>query len=162
MRPRAGDFVHSRAEIEKIRIDIEAARALGVTGIVAGALTSEGRIAVSGTRAFVQAAGGLPVTFHRAFDVVSDRARAIEELIEIGVSRILTSGGKPTALEGADVIARLVDQARDRITIVAGGGIRENNVREVITRTRATEVHSRFIDEFAMRRLTDLARAEVT
>ena len=148
--------------MEKILIDIEVARALGVTGVVAGALTPEGRIAVSDTRAFVEAADGLPVTFHRAFDVVSDRARAIEELIEIGVSRILTSGGKPTALEGADVIARLVDQARDRITIVAGGRIRENNVREVITRTRVTEVHSRFIDEPAMHRLTDLARAEAT
>src|SRR6185436_19753344 len=101
--------------------DIEAARDLGVDGIVTGALTARGRIAVAETRAFVVAAGGLPVTFHRAFDLVTDPSQAVEELIDIGVQRILTSGGKSTAFDGADTIARLVDQARDRITIVAGG-----------------------------------------
>jgi copper homeostasis protein len=158
VRPRAGDFVYSRSEIETIRRDIEAARDLGADGIVVGALTTDGTVAVPQTRAFVQAASGLPITFHRALDAVRDTSRAIEELMELGVSRILTSGGASTALEGVDVIARLVDQADERITIVAGGGIRENNVREVIAATRVTEVHSRFVDEPSMRRLVSAAR----
>jgi len=161
IRPRTGDFVYSVEEIETILEDIDTARDLGVDGIVTGALTAEGRIAVAETRAFVEAAGGLPVTFHRAFDVVVDSSQALEELIDIGVRRILTSGGKSTALDGADAIVKLVDQAGDRITIVAGGGIRENNVREVIERGRVKEVHSRFVDERGMHRLTSLARAGV-
>jgi copper homeostasis protein len=159
VRPRAGDFVYSVAEIETILGDIEVARDCEVDGIVAGALTTEGRIAVAETRAFVEAAGGLPVTFHRAFDMVTDPSQALEVLIETGVRRILTSGGKATALDGADFIAKLVNQAGDRITIVAGGGIRESNVREVIERGHVKEVHSRFTDESRMIRLTALARA---
>jgi copper homeostasis protein len=157
IRPRTGDFVYSVEEIETILEDIEAARELGVDGIVTGALTPEDCIAVAETRAFVVAAGGLPVTFHRAFDMVADPSQALEELIDIGVQRILTSGRKSTALDGADVIAKLVDQAGDRITIVAGGGIRESNVREVIERCRVKEVHSRFIDESGMQRIVDRA-----
>jgi copper homeostasis protein len=158
VRPRTGDFVYSVEEIETILEDIETARDFGVDGIVTGALTAVGRIAVAETRAFIQAAGGLPVTFHRAFDIVADPSQPLEELIDIGVQRILTSGGKSTAVEGADAIGKLVDQARDRITIVAGGGIRETDVREVIDRSRVKEVHSRFIDEAGMRRLVERAR----
>lgn len=159
MRPRAGDFVYSRLEIETILRDIELARTLGIAGVVVGALMANGRVAVAETRAFVQAAAGLPVTFHRAFDVVANFSDAIEELIDIGIHRILTSGGKSTALAGADVIARLVEQARGRIAIVAGGGIRESNVREIIARTRVAEVHSRFIGEPDMQRLVEIARS---
>ena len=161
MRPRTADFVYSVEEIETTLGDIEVARDLGADGIVVGALTPEGRIAVAETRAFVEAAGGLPITFHRAFDMVADPSQALEELIGIGVRRILTSGGESTALDGADAIAKLVDQARDRITIVAGGGIRETNMREVIERTRVREVHSRFIDERGMHSLAELARPGV-
>jgi copper homeostasis protein len=158
VRPRTGDFVYSVEEIETILEDIETARDFGVDGIVTGALTAEGRIAVAETRAFIQAAGGLPVTFHRAFDIVADPSQALEELIDIGVQRILTSGGKSSALEGAYDIGKLVELARDRITIVAGGGIRGTNVRDVIERSRVKEVHSRFIDEAGMRPLARLAR----
>jgi copper homeostasis protein len=161
IRPRTGDFVYSVEEIETILEDIEAARELGVDGIVTGALTPEGRIAVAETRAFVEAAGVLPVTFHRAFDVVVDPSQGLEELIDIGVHRVLTSGGKSTALDGADVIAELVDQAGDRITVVPGGGVRESNVREIIERTRAKEVHSRFVDEAGMQRLVEQTRYPV-
>jgi copper homeostasis protein len=158
VRPRPGDFVYSVNEIETILADIGAARDLGAAGVVTGALTPEGRIAVAETRAFVQAADGLPVTFHRAFDAAFDRWRGLEELIDIGVTRILTSGGKPAALEGADEIAELVDRARGRIVITAGGGIRASNVLEIIERTGVSEVHSRFIDESRMRRLVERAR----
>jgi copper homeostasis protein len=161
IRPRTGDFVYSVEEIETILEDIEGAREFGVDGIVTGCLTPEGRIALAETRAFVETAGRLPVTFHRAFDVVGDPSQALEELIDIGVRRILTSGGKSTALDGVDAIAKLVDQAGDRITIVAGGGIREDNVREVIERAHVKEVHSRFIDEGGMRRLVEQIRYRV-
>jgi copper homeostasis protein len=105
-----------------------------------------------------RAADGLPVTFHRAFDSSSDPSQALEMLIDLGVSRVLTSGGAPTAIQGSDVIARLVDKADDRIVVMAGGGIREHNVREVIARTGVAEVHGRMIDEVQMRALVSLAR----
>jgi len=95
------------------------------------------------------------VTFHRAFDSTVNLPDALEQLIDLRVSRVLTSGGAATALAGASVIAALVDQARERIAIMAGGGIREHNVREVIARTGVREVHARLIDEARMRKLID-------
>ena len=95
------------------------------------------------------------MTFHRAFDSTVNLPDALEQLIDLRVSRVLTSGGAATALAGASVIAALVDQARERIAIMAGGGIREHNVREVIARTGVREVHARLIDEARMRKLID-------
>ena len=126
-----------------MRHDIELARQQGARGIVTGVLDEDGGIDVATTRELVAAATGLPVTFHRAFDYTSNLSRGLEKLIDAGVSRVLTSGGAATALEGADAIARLVDQARGRIAVMAGGGIREHNVREVIARTGVNEVHAR-------------------
>jgi copper homeostasis protein len=91
----------------------------------------------------VKAASGLPVTFHRAFDLTPNLLEALEQLIEAGVSRVLTSGAAATALEGVDAISRLVDRARGRITVMAGGGVRENNVGEIIARTGVSEIHAR-------------------
>jgi copper homeostasis protein len=115
-------------------------------------------VGVKRTRSLVKAAGGLPLTFHRAIDSAADLAVALDDAIEAGVSRVLTSGGAPTAREGVKVIAALVIQARQRISIVAGGGIREHNVREVIARTGVQEVHGRLVDEAQMRGLVDAAR----
>lgn len=159
IRPRGGGFVYSADEIGAMSRDIEFAVSIGVAGIVAGALTSHGRIDLEQTRTLL-AAAGLPVTFHRAFDVIENPLDALEELIDLGVSRVLTSGGAPTAAEGGNAIAALVAQARDRIAIVAGGGIREHNVRDVIARTGVTEIHTRFIDEPRMRGLVDLVMRE--
>jgi copper homeostasis protein len=100
----------------------------------------------------------LPVTFHRAIDSAAKLAVALEDAIDAGVSRVLTSGGAPTAREGVEVIAALVVQARERVSIIAGGGIREHNVREVITRTGAYEVHGRLVDEAQMRGLVGAVR----
>jgi len=135
--------------------DIERAGSLGIAGIVTGALTTQGRVDVARTRALVEAASGLPVTFHRAIDSAANLPAALEEAIDSGASRVLTSGGAPTALEGADVIAALVDQAGSRISIVAGGGIREHNVRDVIARTGVREIHARLVGEAQMRGLVD-------
>lgn len=159
IRPRGGGFVYSADEIGAMSRDIEFAVSIGVAGIVTGALTSHGRIDLEQTRTLL-AAAGLPVTFHRAFDVIENPLDALEQLIDLGVSRVLTSGGAPTAAEGGNAIAALVAQARDRIAIVAGGGIREHNVRDVIARTGVTEIHTRFIDEPRMRGLVDLVMRE--
>jgi copper homeostasis protein len=158
IRPRPGDFVYSAREFEVMIRDIELTRTMGIAGIVTGALDAGDRVDVKRTRALVKAAGGLPVTFHRAIDSAANLAVALDDAIEAGVSRVLTSGGAPTAREGVDVIAALVLQARERVSIVAGGGIREHNVREVIARTGVHEIHGRLIDEAQVRGLVHAVR----
>jgi len=158
IRPRAGDFVYSESEFDVMIRDIELTRTMGIAGIVTGALDAYGRVDVKRTRSLVKAAGGLPVTFHRAIDSAANLAVALDDAIEAGVSRVLTSGGAPTALEGVEVIAALVLQAQQRVSIIAGGGIREHNVREVVARTGVHEVHGRLVDEAQMRGLVDVAR----
>jgi copper homeostasis protein len=159
IRPRGGGFVYADDEINAMTRDIGLARGMGVGGIVTGALTSNGRVELSHTRALVKAAAGLPITFHRAFDFTENQPDALEQLIALGVSRVLTSGGAATALEGTPAIAALVARARGRIAIIAGGGVREQNVRNVIARTGVREVHTRFLDEAQLRGLVDLVRA---
>jgi copper homeostasis protein len=117
--------------------------ALGAGGIVTGALTATGEVDEPRLRTLVQAAGTVPVTFHRAFDVCRDRRAALETLARLGVRRVLTSGGAATALEGAGEIRRLVGQAQSRLTIVAGGGINELNARQVVEETGVSEIHVR-------------------
>jgi copper homeostasis protein len=159
VRPRGGDFVFAPTEIDAMCQDIARAKAIGVHGIVTGALRSDGHIEVKQLRRLIESAGDLPVTFHRAFDLTVDSERALEQLVDLGVDRILTSGGAPTALEGADNLARLVEQSEGRIAVVAGGGIREDNVEDVVARSRAQEIHTRFTNEARLRRLIELAGA---
>ena len=158
IRPRAGGFVYSDDEFDVMIRDIELAGRMGVAGIVTGALTPDSRVDAERMRNLVKAAAGLPVTFHRAIDFAMNLPAALEEAIEAGASRVLTSGGAATAWEGMDLIAALVDQARKRITIIAGGGIREHNVRDVIARTGVREVHARLVDEVQMRGLIDVVK----
>jgi len=158
IRPRAGDFVYSASEFDVMIRDIELTRTMGIAGIVTGALDASGRVDVKRTRSLVKAAGGMPVTFHRAIDAAADLPVALNDVIEAGVSRVLTSGGAPSAREGVEVIAALVLQARERVSIIAGGGIREHNVRDVIKRTGVHEVHGRLVDEGQMRGLIDSVR----
>jgi copper homeostasis protein len=138
--------------------EVETGGIIGVAGIVSGALRSDHTVDVEQTRALIEAAAGLPVTFHRAFDSTIDTPGALDQLIDLGATRVLTSGGAPTALEGADIIAALVNQARDRISIVAGGGIREHNVSDVIRRTGVREIHTRFVGEARMKDLIEIVR----
>jgi copper homeostasis protein len=142
VRPRGGAFVYSDDELGVMRRDIEHATRLGIAGIVSGVLRPDRQIDVERTRVLVEAAGGLPVTFHRAFDLARDPPQALDQLIQAGASRVLTSGGAASALKGAAAIATLVVRAADRIRVVAGGGIRADNVREIIARTGASEVHT--------------------
>jgi copper homeostasis protein len=159
IRPRGGRFVYSEDEIGAMTRDVELAGERSISGIVTGALTSDGHIDIEHTRTLVSAAAGLPVTFHRAFDSTRNLPDALEQLIQIGVSRVLTSGGAATALEGAATIAALVDQARAWISIIAGGGVREYNVRDVVAQTGAREVHSRLVDEVSMKALVDVLKS---
>ncbi len=162
IRPRGGDFVYSADEVDGMIEDIDRARPLGIAGVVTGALRSDGGVDVDSMRRLMNPAAGLPVTFHKAFDVAVNLPGALEQVIDLGASRVLTSGGAATALDGAGTIASLVDQAGDRISIVAGGKIREQNVREVIGRTGVREVHARLSDEAGMRSLVVVAKTSVS
>lgn len=143
VRPRGGGFVYTDEEVMVMRLDVEAARMLGADGVVIGALTPDAEVDVERVPALVAAANGLPVTFHRAFDLARDQARALDVIAQCGVSRVLTSGGAPTAREGADAIAALVRHAAGRIAIMAGGGVREENIQDVVRRADVREVHVR-------------------
>jgi copper homeostasis protein len=143
IRPRGGGFVYTSDEMGVMRLDIEAARMLGADGVVVGCLTRDARIDVEQLRAFVTGAGDMPVTFHRAFDLVQDREQALETLVHHGVKRVLTSGGAPSALEGVEAIATLVRRAAGQITVMAGGGVREETVQEIVHRAGVAEVHVR-------------------
>ena len=152
IRPRGGDFVYSDSEIEVMARDIAEAKTRKVDGVVLGVLTSDGEIDVERTRKLISLARPLGVTFHRAFDVCRDLGRGLENVIAAGADRILTSGGAPDAMQGMDQIARLQQEARGRISIMAGGGIRPFNVRALALKTGVAEVHSsmsRGVDESA-------------
>ncbi len=142
IRPRAGDFVYTPEEIAQMRRDIAAAKRAGMNGVVLGVLTKDGRVDVERTRELVKLARPLPVTFHRAFDACADLLESLERVVETGATRILTSGGAPTASEGAAVLANLVAAARERIIILPGSGINTENVSHVAGRTGAREFHS--------------------
>lgn len=158
IRPRSGGFVYLDDEIDAMTREIELAGARRIAGIVTGALTCNGRVDVGQTRHLVKAAAGLPVTFHRAFDLAVNLPDALEDVIEAGASRVLTSGGAATASQGVDAIAALVAQAGERITIIAGGGVRAHNARDVIARTKVREIHARLVNEESMRSLVNVCR----
>ena len=143
IRPRGGGFVYSKSELDVMRRDVVAARGLGADGVVIGALQPDGSVHEEHTRSLVEAAGDTAVTFHRAFDFTPDLGRALDALMRCGVSRVLTSGGAATAREGAERLGSLVRQAGDRIAVMAGGGVREENVREIIATSGVREVHVR-------------------
>jgi len=156
IRPRAGNFLFTAPEFSEAERQAKEARARGAHGIVTGMLHQDGRVDVERTRIIVEAAGDLPVTFHRAFDEVPDQSEALETIIAAGARRVLTSGGAATALDGVDRIAALVRQGGGRMTVLAGGGVRADNVRALIARSGVTEVHARFEDAAATRALAGL------
>jgi copper homeostasis protein len=142
IRPRAGDFVYSSEEIAQMHSSIAAAKRAGMDGLVLGVLNGERGVDVERTRELVKRAEPLPVTFHRAFDEVTDLDAALEAVIESGAARILTSGGAPTAPQGLAALAKLVAVAGNRITIVPGSGISASNILQVTEHTQAREFHS--------------------
>lgn len=142
IRPRTGDFCYNKAEFETIKNDVQKCKELGVHGVVVGFLHPDLTIDVEKTKEIVQLAAPMEVTFHRAFDICSDWRVAMEQIIETGCSRILTSGTYPTAYEGISVLKEMVEKAGDRIVILAGSGVNYTNAQEIITNTGVKELHS--------------------
>ncbi len=141
IRPRGGDFLYSEIEHKAMLKDIEAAREIGVDGVVIGCLTAEGDIDMVRNRELIEAAGDMSVTFHRAFDKCRDPKEALEQIIELGCDRILTSGQKPKAEQGVPLLKELVKQAGDRIIIMPGSGVNEDNISYIASETGASEFH---------------------
>jgi copper homeostasis protein len=141
VRPRGGDFCYNELEIKTMEKDVEFCKQAGVAGIVVGFLHPDGSIDTELTRRFVKLAAPLPVTFHRAFDRCPEPLKALEQIIDCGCARILTSGCKPTAMEGADMLQQLVRQANGRITILAGSGVTPENAAALRQKTGAPEIH---------------------
>ncbi len=142
IHPRGGDFFYSDEEFEIIKTDVKLCKELGCNGVVIGALTKDGKVDKKRCSLLVEIAYPLGVTFHRAFDRTSDAFQALEDIIDIGCERILTSGQKPTATEGAGLIKQLIAKADDRIIIMPGSGVRSDNVRELAETTGAVEFHT--------------------
>ncbi|PID64149.1 MAG: copper homeostasis protein CutC [Gammaproteobacteria bacterium] len=141
IRPRAGDFCFAPSEIAMMRDDIQTAKALGAHGVVLGALTANGQIDIKACEQFIQAADGMEVTFHRAFDLCNDAEKALEQIIELGFTRLLTSGQAKTAWLGREKIAQLIAQSRGRIAIMPGAGVTSDNVLDIIRETGASDIH---------------------
>ena len=142
IRPRGGDFLYTETEIQSILLDIELCKQLGVHGVVFGCLTKEGDIDVPLMKRLIDAAKPLSVTCHRAFDVCRDPFTALEQLIELGCDRILTSGQQSDAVKGIPLLKELVAKAGDRIIIMPGCGVRENNIELIEKETGAKEFHT--------------------
>lgn len=141
IRPRAGGFAYDEYEFDSMLRDMDALGNAGIEGFVFGVLTEDGDIDRPRVAKLVQQAAGKATVFHRAFDFVRRPSRALEQLIDSGVVRILTSGGCETALLGADNILRLVEDAKGRIEILPGGGIRPENVELVLRKTLCNQAH---------------------
>lgn len=141
IRPRGGDFLYSSSELQEMESDILMAKELGADGLVFGCLNPDGSVDMEAMKMLMRAAGDTPVTFHRAFDHTSEPLKALEDIISLGCTRILTSGCRPTAHEGVEMLARLVNEAGDRIIIMPGCGIREENIAETARLSGAREFH---------------------
>lgn len=141
IRPRGGDFLYTPHESDVIQEDIRIAKDLGVDGVVFGCLTPEGDIDMRLTAQLVNVSRPMNVTFHRAFDMCRDASRALEDLISLGVDRVLTSGQEASCLEGIALLAALHRQAAGRIIVMPGGGITPRNIRRIVEPTGVSEVH---------------------
>lgn len=141
IRPRGGDFLYSDLEKEIMLEDVRMARRLGVDGVVFGALTAEGDVDMEFMRQLMEEAEGMSVTFHRAFDVCRNPREALEQIIELGCDRILTSGQMPKAEEGVELLRELVERAGERIVIMPGCGVNASNIAHIAKATGACEFH---------------------
>jgi len=142
IRPRGGDFFYTDAEFEVMKTDVQVCKDLGCDGVVIGILNADGTVDKERCKQLVALAYPMGVTFHRAFDRVNDASKALEDVIEIGCERILTSGLVPAALDGAGTLASLIRQADQRIIIMPGSGVRADNIIELAQKTGAIEFHT--------------------
>ena len=142
IRPRGGDFLYSDDEFEIMKADVQLCKDLGCDGVVTGMLNADATIDKKRTAVLVNLAYPMSVTFHRAFDRVTEPEKALEEVIETGCERILTSGFHPTAAEGAENLKKLIRLADERIIIMPGSGVRSENIISLAENTGAVEFHS--------------------
>lgn len=147
IRPRGGDFVYDFFEEEIMRKDIDLAKNLGADGVVLGILMADGQVDIARTKALVDYAAPMKVTFHRAFDLTPDPVKALKDIIATGAERILTSGQKPSAIQATELLAKLAAEANGSIEIMAGGGVNHNNAAELA----ATGVHALHLTAKAFR-----------
>jgi len=141
IRPRGGDFLYTSDETEVMREDIRIAKDFGADGVVIGCLTAEGDIDRARTLELINFARPMNVTFHRAFDMCRDPHQALEELIGLGIERVLTSGQEASCLEGLELLAALHKQAAGRIVVMPGGGITPRNAGRLVSATGVSEIH---------------------
>ncbi len=141
IRPRASGFCYSHLEFESMLIDADSLFDAGADGIVFGILDEQGEIDVPRCRELIALVDSRQIVFHRAFDATNDPLESLEVLIELGVTRLLTSGQAPTALQGAETIRKLIDRAGGRIEILAGGGVRPDTAGEIVSLTGASQLH---------------------
>lgn len=147
IRPRGGNFVYSDAELEQMKSEIDALKNLGVNGFVFGILNEDKTINLEQNKALVELSKPFSCTFHRAFDEVLDYEKALEDVISCGFSTILTSGTFPNVMEGKEVLKKLVIQAKNRIEIMPGGGLRSTNISELDEMVNANWYHSSAITD---------------
>lgn len=145
IRPKGGDFYYTPAEIEVIKEDIKVCKSLGAKGVVLGLLTKDKKIDFEVLSQLVELAKPMEVTFHKAIDELEDPTLVIDEMINIGVKRILSSGTKPTALEGKDMLNKMIEKAGDRLTIVVAGKVTKEILPEVSNLIPAKEYHGKVI-----------------
>ena len=141
IRPRGGDFLYSQLEQEIMLHDIKVARQLGADGVVFGCLTAEGNVDVPAMKKLMNAVGDMNVTFHRAFDMCRNPQEALEQIIQLGCTRILTSGQEANAVKGIPLLKELVGQADGRIMIMPGCGVNPSNILQIAEETGASEFH---------------------
>lgn len=142
IRPKGGGFSYSELEYEQMKYDVYVCKNLSLDGVVFGILNNDSTVDIKRCRELVEFARPMTCTFHRAFDVTADPFDALEKIIECGFSRILTSGGKPKATEGAELIRKMIDHAGGRIIIMPGGKVRYSNIEQLYKYTGAVEFHS--------------------
>lgn len=142
IRPRAGDFLYTEEEFSIIQKDVALCKQAGCKGIVTGFLLPDGNIDKERTAKIVKTAYPMQVTFHRAFDRSCDPLQALEDIINAGCHRILTSAQKIKVTEGTELIKQLIEAAKGRIIIMPGSGVRKENIKELAQKTGATEFHS--------------------
>ncbi|MFZ8018599.1 copper homeostasis protein CutC [Fusobacterium watanabei] len=145
IRARGGNFVYSKDEIEIMKEDIKVFKDLGVKGVVLGCLTSDNKIDLELTKTLVNLAYPMEITFHKAIDEISNPLDYIEDLVNIGIKRILTSGGKATALEGKDLINEMIKKSNGRLKIVVAGKVTKENLNELSNLISADEFHGKLI-----------------
>ena len=142
IRPRGGDFFYSNLEFNEMKRDIEFIKQFNVAGIVLGILREDGTVDKERTKTLIQLARPMQITFHRAFDMTRNPFEALDDLIDLGVERVLTSGQESNVVEGMETLKKLVEKAGDKIIIMPGGGVNENNVSEIISGCGVKEIHA--------------------